>query len=123
MGAITLLVQDDVGGLEVLKDGEWVLVEPLKDAIVVILSDQMEIISNGQYISAQHRATVNTNCARLSVATFYDPSSPGRYSLLPTRQRGFPCALQRVVYGDYVSSWYGTGPDGRRNLDALLIQP
>lgn len=43
MGAITLLIQDDVGGLEVLKDGEWVLVQPISDAIVVILADQTEV--------------------------------------------------------------------------------
>lgn len=45
MGAITLLIQDDVGGLEVLKDGKWVLVNPLCDAILVILADQTEVWS------------------------------------------------------------------------------
>lgn len=44
MGAITLLIQDDVGGLEVLKDGEWIEVKPLSDAIVVILADQTEVL-------------------------------------------------------------------------------
>lgn len=44
MGVITLLIQDDVGGLQVLKDGEWVTVEPLDDAIVVILSDQTQVL-------------------------------------------------------------------------------
>lgn len=43
MGAITLLIQDDVGGLQVLKDGEWVTVHPVSDAIVVILADQTEV--------------------------------------------------------------------------------
>lgn len=43
MGAITLLIQDDVGGLEVLKDGKWVMVNPLSDAILVILADQTEV--------------------------------------------------------------------------------
>ncbi|GFS44721.1 2-oxoglutarate (2OG) and Fe(II)-dependent oxygenase superfamily protein [Actinidia rufa] len=43
MGAITLLIQDDVGGLQVLKDGEWINVHPFSDAIVVILADQTEI--------------------------------------------------------------------------------
>jgi len=27
-----------------------------------------------------------------------------------------------VIYGDYVSSWYSKGPEGKRNIDALLIQ-
>ncbi|XP_057511894.1 jasmonate-induced oxygenase 4-like [Actinidia eriantha] len=44
MGAITLLIQDDVGGLQVLKDGEWINVHPFSDAIVVILADQTEVL-------------------------------------------------------------------------------
>lgn len=43
MGAITFLIQDDVGGLEVLKDGKWILINPLRDAVVVILADQTEV--------------------------------------------------------------------------------
>lgn len=44
MGAITLLIQDDVGGLEVLKDGLWIPVPSLPDGILVILADQTEVI-------------------------------------------------------------------------------
>lgn len=44
MGAITLLIQDDVGGLEVLKDDKWVLVPPVTEAIVIILSDMTEVL-------------------------------------------------------------------------------
>ncbi|KAM0823515.1 hypothetical protein ACQ4PT_070845 [Festuca glaucescens] len=44
-GGVILLFQDDkVGGLEVLKDGEW-LVQPLADAIVVNTGDQVEVLS------------------------------------------------------------------------------
>ncbi|KAA0045006.1 putative inactive flavonol synthase 2 isoform X3 [Cucumis melo var. makuwa] len=44
IGAITLLIQDDVSGLQVLSgQGDWVTVHPLSpDAIVVILADQTE---------------------------------------------------------------------------------
>jgi len=44
MGAITLLIQDDVGGLEVLKDGMWIPVPALRDGILVILADQTEVM-------------------------------------------------------------------------------
>ncbi|PKA54429.1 Leucoanthocyanidin dioxygenase [Apostasia shenzhenica] len=43
MGAITLLIQDDVGGLEVLKDWEWIPTKSSSDAIIVILADQTEV--------------------------------------------------------------------------------
>lgn len=116
MGAITLLIQDDVGGLEVLKDGKWVLVNSLCDAIFVILADQTEMITNGQYKSAPHRAITNGKKARLSVATFHDPAKMKIVS--PAFE---PPKYRPVRYGDYVSSWYTKGPEGKRNVDALLI--
>ncbi|KAG6485138.1 jasmonate-induced oxygenase 4-like [Zingiber officinale] len=122
MGAITLLIQDDVPGLEVLKDDEWAVVHPLSGAIVVILSDQTEVITNGQYKSAVHRAIVNDHRPRLSVAAFYDPSKTRK--IYPAPQlvtENSPRKYREVLYGDYVSSWYSKGPEGKRNIDALLI--
>lgn len=121
-GAITLLIQDEVGGLQVLKDGEWVLVHPLPNAIVVLLSDQTEIITNGKYRSGVHRAITNNSRARLSVATFHDPAKARRISPASDLvSESSPPRYHSVVYGDYVSSWYSKGPEGRRNLDALRI--
>ncbi|CAI0409924.1 unnamed protein product [Linum tenue] len=42
-GALTLLIQDQVSGLEVLKDSHWYTVDPLPEAIVVLVSDQTEV--------------------------------------------------------------------------------
>ncbi|CAL5044431.1 unnamed protein product [Urochloa decumbens] len=123
MGAITLLIQDDVGGLEVLKDGMWIPVAPVPDGILVILADQTEIITNGRYKSSVHRAVVNAERARLSVATFYDPSKLRKICTAPQLvSKDEPQKYRDVVYGDYVSSWYSKGPEGKRNIDALLIQ-
>jgi len=44
MGAITLLIQDHVGGLQIFKDSRWITVHPQSHAILVILADQMEVI-------------------------------------------------------------------------------
>uniref|UniRef100_A0A0E0DXD7 Fe2OG dioxygenase domain-containing protein n=1 Tax=Oryza meridionalis TaxID=40149 RepID=A0A0E0DXD7_9ORYZ len=123
MGAITLLIQDDVGGLEVLKDGLWIPVPSLPDGILVILADQTEIITNGRYKSAVHRAIVNADRARLSVATFYDPSKSRKICTAPQLVcKEHPQKYRDVIYGDYVSSWYSKGPEGKCNIDALLIE-
>ncbi|CAN4125238.1 unnamed protein product [Withania somnifera] len=116
MGAITLLIQDDVGGLEVFNNEEWVTVYPMSNAICVILADQTEIITNGKYRSSQHRALTNARRSRLSVATFHDPAKTRQIS-----PAFHPPRYRPVIYGDYVSSWYTKGPEGKRNLDALLI--
>ncbi|XP_071693872.1 jasmonate-induced oxygenase 4 [Rutidosis leptorrhynchoides] len=116
MGFITLLIQDNVAGLQVLKDDDWVTVDPVSHAILVILGDQSEIITNGIYKSCQHRAITNADRPRLSVATFHDPAKT--MSVAPAFK---PPRYHTVVYGDYVSSWYTKGPNGKRNIDALLI--
>ncbi|KAJ4847164.1 hypothetical protein Tsubulata_009135 [Turnera subulata] len=123
MGLITLLIQDDdVEGLQLFKDNQWVTLHPLPHAILVLLSDQIEIITNGKYRSAQHRAITNSHRPRLSVATFHDPPktttiSPAPDLLTPSS----PPRYRPVNYGHYVSSWYSKGPKGKRNLDALLL--
>lgn len=122
MGAITLLIQDHVGGLQIFKDSQWITVHPQSHAILVILADQMEIITNGKYRSAQHRAITNSSSPRLSVATFHDPAKTAKIS--PASElisNSSPPKYREVKYGDYVSSWYTKGPKGKRNIDALLV--
>ncbi|PIN10109.1 Iron/ascorbate family oxidoreductase [Handroanthus impetiginosus] len=116
IGAISLLIQDDLGGLEVWKDGEWIFVNPLHDAVFVILADQIEVITNEQYKSAPHRAITNAKNARLCVATFHDP---GKTKVI--RPAFEPPKYRPVVYGDHVLSWYSKGPEGKQNVDALLL--
>ncbi|GFS37615.1 2-oxoglutarate (2OG) and Fe(II)-dependent oxygenase superfamily protein [Actinidia rufa] len=48
-GGIILLFQDDkVGGLQILKGGQWIDVQPLPNAIVINTGDQIEVLSNGK---------------------------------------------------------------------------
>ncbi|XWS22225.1 hypothetical protein CRYUN_Cryun29cG0016200 [Craigia yunnanensis] len=75
ISGITLLLEcGDMPGLQVLKDGQWVIVEPTDDAIVVNLGQITEVISNGIYKAPQHRAVVNRMKERLSVVTFCYPN-------------------------------------------------
>ncbi|BBG98441.1 2-oxoglutarate and Fe(II)-dependent oxygenase superfamily protein [Prunus dulcis] len=72
--ALTILLQDlGVAGLQVLKDGKWVAVNPHPNAFVINLGDQLQALSNGIYKSVWHRAITNTDRARLSVASFLCP--------------------------------------------------
>ncbi|KAK7316548.1 hypothetical protein RJT34_00099 [Clitoria ternatea] len=75
-GGIILLFQDDkVGGLQMLKDGEWIDVPPMRHSIVINLGDQLEVITNGKYKSVEHRVIAQTNGTRMSIASFYNPGS------------------------------------------------
>ncbi|KAF3632953.1 putative protein SRG1-like [Capsicum annuum] len=68
---IILMHLNETEGLQVRKDDTWVPVKPLPNALTVNIGDMMEIVSNGVYKSIVHRAIVNSNERRLSLATFY----------------------------------------------------
>lgn len=76
-GGIILLFQDDkVSGLQLLKDGQWIDVPPMRHSIVVNLGDQLEVITNGKYKSVEHRVIAQTKGdGRMSLASFYNPGS------------------------------------------------
>uniref|UniRef100_A0A0C9QQA2 aminocyclopropanecarboxylate oxidase n=1 Tax=Wollemia nobilis TaxID=56998 RepID=A0A0C9QQA2_9CONI len=74
-GGLILLFQDDeVPGLQVLSNGEWIDVQPLRHSIVIDVGDQLEVISGGKYKSAWHRILPTKDANRLSVASYYNPS-------------------------------------------------
>ncbi|KAM7251012.1 hypothetical protein ACFE04_022895 [Oxalis oulophora] len=75
-GTITLLLQDQVGGLQATRDNgkTWITVQPVEDAFVVNLGDHGHYLSNGRFKNADHQAVVNSNCSRLSIATFQNPA-------------------------------------------------
>ncbi|KAI9119372.1 hypothetical protein K1719_010047 [Acacia pycnantha] len=67
---ITLLLQDGVSGLQVLKDDTWIGVDPNPHAIVVNIASQLQVICNEKLKSAEHRAVTNSRQARISAAFF-----------------------------------------------------
>nr|AWX67421.1 flavanone 3-hydroxylase 2 [Salvia miltiorrhiza] len=75
-GLITLLLQDQVGGLQATRDdgNTWITIRPIQGAFVVNLGDYAHYVSNGRFKNADHRAVVNSKCSRLSIATFQNPA-------------------------------------------------
>ncbi|XP_027337266.1 gibberellin 20 oxidase 2-like [Abrus precatorius] len=71
--SITILYQDQVGGLHVFADNEWKMVRPRLDAFVVNIGDTFMALSNGRYKSCLHRAVVNKYKERRSLAFFLCP--------------------------------------------------
>jgi isopenicillin N synthase-like dioxygenase len=76
-GAITLLFQDDVGGLELLgADGGWQVAPPMAGAAVINTGDLMERWTNGRFRSTLHRVRpIAGDRDRYSIALFVDPDS------------------------------------------------
>ncbi|KAJ7965471.1 Gibberellin 20-oxidase [Quillaja saponaria] len=71
--SLTILHQDQVGGLEVFTNNKWQTVRLHSDAFVVNIGDTLTALSNGRYKSCLHRAVVNEYKDRLSWAFFLCP--------------------------------------------------
>lgn len=74
--ALTVLAQDDVGGLQVKRksDGEWIPVKPTPNAFIINVGDIIQVWSNDKYESVEHRVVVNTEKERLSIPFFFFPA-------------------------------------------------
>ncbi len=73
-GVLTILLQDDVGGLQVFTGGRWLDVTPVEGAFVVNVGDMMQVWSNDTYPAALHRVRPITDRPRLSIPFFFNPS-------------------------------------------------
>ncbi|KAI3764494.1 hypothetical protein L2E82_14503 [Cichorium intybus] len=71
--SLTILHQDNVGGLEVFVDQKWHSIAPCSEAFVVNIGDTFMALSNGLYKSCLHRAVVNSHTPRKSLAFFLSP--------------------------------------------------
>jgi isopenicillin N synthase-like dioxygenase len=85
-GGITLLLQDELGGLEVRNiANEWIEASPVPGTFVVNLGDLMQRWTNGIYRSNMHRVKNNSSSRdRYSVPFFYSPRPDSRIECLAT---------------------------------------
>lgn len=85
-GMLTILLQDDVGGLEILtRDARWHPAAPVPGTFAIILGEMMVRLTGGRYWAATHRVSRNTSGrSRYSMPTFFDPAYDERIACVPT---------------------------------------
>ena len=74
-GLLTVLCQDQIGGLEIRqRNGEWAAMPPIPGTLVVNIGDLLERWSNHRYRSTVHRVINASGRERLSLVLAYDPN-------------------------------------------------
>jgi isopenicillin N synthase-like dioxygenase len=116
-GLLTLLLQDDVGGLQLRSDaGRWHDAAPEPGTFVIILGEMILRLTNGRYRSARHRVVQNASGrGRYATATFFDPPYDYRVACVPTclPPHGEPQYPPRTV-GEHMLEMAGATLSGAR---------
>ena len=75
-GVLTILRQDDLGGLQVRnRSDEWIEAMPIDNTFVCNIGDLLERWTNGRLVSTPHRVLNRSGKSRFSIPIFCDPSS------------------------------------------------
>jgi isopenicillin N synthase-like dioxygenase len=89
-GLLTILLQDDAGGLEVKSRSRWVPAPPVPGSLVCNLGDMLDRMTGGLYRSTPHRVRNPAPRDRLSFPFFFDPSFFARVQPIELAGRGRP---------------------------------
>ena len=117
---LTILNQlNGVEGLQVKKDGTWFPVSFIPEGLMVNVGDVVEIMSNGVYNSIEHRAAVNSEKGRMSIAVFYNP----RFEAEIGPQTQTPPLFRRIVMEDYFKDFFTQSFNGKSHLERMKIAP
>ncbi|KAL7595015.1 hypothetical protein Lser_V15G30202 [Lactuca serriola] len=122
LNLITILLQDEVPGLQVLRNGHWVAVDPVPNTFIINIGDQIQVLSNDRYKSVLHRAVVNCEKERISIPTFYCPSRDaviGPASELVTEDE--PAVYRQFTYGEYYDKFWNRGLATENCLDMFTV--
>ena len=112
-GCITLLAQDETGGLQVRnRQGSWIDSPYIKDSFVMNFGDMLQRWSNGLFISTPHRVINTSGQERYSCPFFYEPNINAKVSPLPnciTAEN--PRKFESIVYGEFLRAELQEGYD------------
>ncbi|ESQ36488.1 hypothetical protein EUTSA_v10009937mg [Eutrema salsugineum] len=122
---ITILLQDQIGGLQVLHQDCWVDVSPIPGALVINIGDFLQLMTNDKFISAEHRVLANRVGPRISVACFFSSSmNPNPTVYGPIKQllsEENPPKYRDFTIPEYTKGYIEKGLDGTSHLSHFRL--
>jgi len=110
-GLITFIMQDEVGGLQVLSGDTFIDAPQIPGAYILNLGEMLQLATDGYLRATKHRVvSPATGLARISIAYFFNPSMeatlqpvalpPALAALAPGGQNANPADPVLSTYGD-----------------------
>ncbi|CAI0571240.1 unnamed protein product [Linum tenue] len=123
---LTVLLQDQIGGLQVQCDNHWVDVEPNTSALVINVGDLLQLISNDEFKSSQHRVLTKFIGPRVSVACFLRQQLPPENSRVygPVKElvsEENPPVFRKTAVKEFVKYYYAKGLNGISALEHFRL--
>lgn len=105
-GYLTILAQDDIGGLEIQNHGgDWIAARPIPGTLVINVGRLMADLTDGRFVATRHRVRSHPTRHRYSVPLFFNPNFdlevPAFESLL-----GRPATCSVTTAGGYIRQCY-----------------
>ncbi|XP_010457796.1 PREDICTED: 1-aminocyclopropane-1-carboxylate oxidase homolog 3-like isoform X1 [Camelina sativa] len=123
---LTVLLPDQIEGLQVRREGSWFDVPYVPGALVINIGDLLQLITNDKFISLEHRVLANrATRARVSVACFFttgvkpDPRVYGPMTELVSEEN--PPKYREITIREYTTYSNAKGLDGTSALLHLKI--
>ncbi|XP_027158683.1 1-aminocyclopropane-1-carboxylate oxidase homolog 1-like [Coffea eugenioides] len=117
---LTILLQDDIGGLQILHKNRWLDVTPVEGALLVNAGDLLQLITNDKFTSVEHRVIAKRVGPRRSVACFIYPRNKNQSKpygpvkeLLSDKN---PQIYRETSFNEYVRYYASKGLDGVKAL-------
>lgn len=89
-GVLTILKQDDNGGLQIKSRSRWIEAPPVEGTFVCNIGDMLERMTKGIYRSTPHRVRNISGRSRLSFPFFFDPNFSAAVQPIPVLQSTSP---------------------------------
>nr|GMD65135.1 protein DMR6-LIKE OXYGENASE 2-like [Ipomoea batatas]GMD71645.1 protein DMR6-LIKE OXYGENASE 2-like [Ipomoea batatas] len=119
---LSILVQNQQG-LQILdQDKNWHSVPVIEGGLIVQLGDQMEVLSNGQYKPVIHRATVNSETCRISIASLHSLALEKKVGPAPKLvDKQNPLSYKQGSFADFLNFISGNDITAASFIDTLKI--
>nr|AYC63498.1 2-oxoglutarate-dependent dioxygenase [Scoparia dulcis] len=120
---LTIVLQDEIGGLQVRRGNQYINIPPIHGGLVINIGDMLQMVSNDEFISADHRVVANRRGPRISVACFFTGApQPGKIygPVKELLSEQYPARYKDFTVMEFMSNFFSKSLD-KCNLDHFRL--